>query len=197
MNGKYLLFQLFFMISVIINLFLEEHLYLKILLIVLLLLYGLLILPEFIYNKEKFLFTSTGFMILSILFLIAGYTINITYMIILSCMLVAFLYFSKMLFNTTYGEVIISTPKTTQVKIKDVFYNLNKIYTIETTKKPALKSLVLLKLDTKLPRKPIEIIKILCDNSKNSAETSKTQKTRAKRIIRKKNTSISKKKKKK
>lgn len=197
MNSKYLLFQLFFLISVFVNLFIQKNLYLKILLIVLLLFYGLLILPEFEYNKNKFFFTAIGFIVLSILFLIAGYTINTPYMIILSCVLVAFLYASKSIFDNTYGKVLISTAKTVQVKIQDVFYNLNRIYIVETTKKPAINSIVLLKLDSKIPRKPIGVIKVLCDNSKKPVETSKIQKTRAKRIIRKKNTSISKKKKKK
>jgi len=197
MNGKYLLFQLFFIVSVFINLFIVHNLFLKILLIFLLFLYGLLILPEFKHNRSKFVFIACSFIILSILFLIAGYFVNTIYLAILSCILIAFWYFSKTIFNTTYGEVVISTSKSIQVKIKDIFYNYNKIYTIDTTIKPKLKSLVLIKLDNSIFRKPISIIDVICDNEEITEKSSKTQKITKKQIKTRKNTNISRKKKKK
>lgn len=197
MNSKYLLFQLFFIASIFVSLFIQKNLFLKILLVCLLFLYGLLILPDFVYNKNKFLFIGTGFVILAVLFVIAGYVTNINYLIALCCILVAFFYSSRVLFNTTYGEVIITAPKNVQVRILDVFHRQGKIYIIETTKKYPLKSIVSIKLTTSISRKPIEIIEILCDNSKTLLGTSKTQKKPKKVIRTRKNTSISRKKKKK
>jgi glucan phosphoethanolaminetransferase (alkaline phosphatase superfamily) len=171
-----------------------HNLFLKILLICLLFLFGLLILPEFEYNRTKFFFNGIGFLVLSVLFLIAGYLTSLTYMIILTCILVAFLYCSKILFNTTFGEVIFSTQKTAQVKILDPFHNLNKIYTIETTKKLNHKAIVSLKLDNTIFRKPIAVIDVICDNSKILPKVAKLQKIKPKQIKARKNTSISKKK---
>lgn len=197
MNSKYLLFQMFFIASIFVSLFIQKNMFLKVLLVCLLFLYGLLILPEFVYNRNKFLFIGSGFIILAILFVIAGYFPNINYMIILSCVLVAFFYSSRVLFNTTYGEVIITAPRSVQVRILDVFHRLGKIYTIETTKKYSLKSIVSIRLATSISRKPTDIIEILCDNSKTLLGTSKTQKKPKKVIRTRKNTSISRKKKKK
>jgi len=194
MNGKYLLFQLFFLISVFVNLFVDKNLFLKVLLICLLFLFGLLILPEFVYNRDKFFFNAIGFIVLSILFLIAGYLTSITYMIILTCMLVLFLYSSKILFNTTFGEVILSTTKVVQIKILDPFHNLNKIYSIDTTKKFNSKAIVSLKLDNTIFRKPTSVISVLCDSSKIEPKVAKLQKIKPKQIKTRKNTSISKKK---
>lgn len=197
MNSKYLLFQMFFLTSISVSLFIQNNLFLKILLVCLLFLYGLLILPEFVYNKNKFLFIGSGFVVLAVLFLIAGYITNINYMIALSCILVAFFYSSKVLFDTTYGEVIITTPNNVQVRILDDFYRPRKIYTIDTKKKYPLKAIVSIKLTASIFRKPKEIIEILCDNSKTELETSKIQKKPKKAIRTRKNTNISKKKKKK
>lgn len=196
MNAKYLLFQMFFLTSVFVNLFVQKNLFLKILLTVLLFLYGLLILPEFKYNKNKFLFTGVGFIVISILFLISGYIASANYLVIVFCVLVAFLYSSKVIFNTTYGEVIITSPKNIQVRILDVLYKYNKIYTIESTKKIPLNSLVSLKLGLSLPRKPISVIAIICNNSKTLQKTTNIQKKSKKAIKTRKNTNISKKKKK-
>ncbi len=195
MHGKYLLFQLFFIISVFVNLFVNDNLFLKILLVFLLFLFGLLILPEFQHNKNKFLFTGIGFVILSILFLFAGYFINLTYIIVLTCILVVFFYCSKVLFSTSYGEVIFSTDRTAQIKIKDVFYNLNKIYSIETSKKIASGSIVSICLDNSILRKPTKIIDVICESTTTIPKTSKTQKIPKKAIKTRKNTKISKKKK--
>ncbi|HOZ35858.1 MAG TPA: hypothetical protein PLK55_02645 [archaeon] len=197
MNSKYLLFQLFFIASIFVSLFIQKNLFLKVLLVCLLFLYGLLILPEFVYNRNKFLFIGSGFIILAILFLVVGYITNINYMIILSCVLVAFFYSSRVLFSTTYGEVIITSPRNIQVRILDVFHRPGKIYTIETTKKYPLKSIVSIRLATSISRKPTEIIELLCDNSKTLLETSKIQKKPKKVIKTRKDTNISRKKKKK
>lgn len=143
------------------------------------------------------MFIGSGFTILAILFVIAGYSTNINYMIVLSCILVAFFYSSRVLFDTTFGEVIITTPKNVQVRILDDFYRPGKIYTIDTKKKYPLKSIVSIRLVQSISRKPKEVIGILCDNSKTDFKTSKTQKKPKKVIKTRKTTNISRKKKKK
>jgi len=161
MNTKYLLLQGLLLTSVLVNLFIDANLFFKILLICLLFLYGLLILTEFKYNRERYLFSASGFVIISILFLIARYTTGTTFIVFLFCFLVLFIYLSRVLFSRTFGVVLESNSKETKVKIKDEFFSFGKVFNIKSTTKFAKDSLVLIELDKTVFRKPFKIIKKL------------------------------------
>jgi len=161
MNTKYLLLQLFLLISVFVNLFIDKNLFLKVLLLLLLFLYGLLILTDFKHNRERYLFSATGYVVISLLFLFVRYIPGTTYVLFLSCLLVIFIYLSRVLFASTYGIVIESTNRYAIVKIKDDLYNYGQKHTIKTTKKYIVGSIVLIGLDRSILRKPKEIIRVL------------------------------------
>ena len=161
MNTKYLLLQGLLLTSVLVNLFIDANLFFKILLICLLFLYGLLILPEFKYNRERYLFSASGFVIISILFLIARYTTGTTFIVFLFCFLVLFIYLSRVLFSRTFGVVLESNTKETKVKIRDEFFSFGKVFNIKSTTKFAKGALVLIELDKTVFRKPFKVIKQL------------------------------------
>jgi len=161
MNTKYLLLQGLLLTSVLVNLFIDANLFFKILLICLLFLYGLLILTEFKYNRERYLFSASGFVIISILFLIARYTTGTTFIVFLFCFLVLFIYLSRVLFSRTFGVVLESNTKETKVKIRDEFFSFGKVFKIKSTTKFAKGALVLIELDKTVFRKPFKVIKQL------------------------------------
>lgn len=161
MNTKYLLLQGLLLTSVLVNLFIDANLFFKILLICLLFLYGLLILTEFKYNRERYLFSASGFVIISILFLIARYTTGTTFIVFLFCFLVLFIYLSRVLFSRTFGVVLESNTKETKVKIRDEFFSFGKTYLVKSSTKFAKGALVLIELDKTVFRKPFKVIKQL------------------------------------
>lgn len=186
MNYKYLLLQFFFFSSVFVNLFIDKNIFLKVLLICLLFFYGLLILPEFKHNRERFVFSYLSFIIISILFIFIRYTKGTTYLVILSCLLVLFMYLSRTLFSTTIGKVLDSTRGYYKIKIIDEFYNYGKIVELKSTKKYAKNSIVLLGLDLSIFRKPTIIIKQLEPKPIKNTKTNKTTKKPTKTNIKKK-----------
>lgn len=184
MNSKYLLLQGFLLTSVFVSLFVDKNLFLKILLIVLLFLYGLLILPEFKYNRERYLFSATGFVIISILFLFVRHTTGTTYILILCCLLVLFVYLSRVMFSKTFGVVLESSTRFTKVKITDELFSYGQKFELRSTKKYTIDSIVLIELDKSVLRKPISIIKqidrepkITKTVIKNNKITKKSKKT--------------------
>lgn len=158
MNKKYLLLQLLLLLSVFVSLFIDGLLYFKILLVILIFLYGLLILPDFKYNREKYLFFAIGFLVIAILFLFVRYVKGITYIVFLCCLLVLFMYLSRVLFFTTFGVVLESFKNYTKVKICDEFYDYNKIIDVRSFENYSKDSMVLISLSTSVFKKPIKIL---------------------------------------
>lgn len=158
MNKKYLLLQLLLLLSVFVSLFIDGLLYFKILLVILIFLYGLLILPDFKYNREKYLFFAIGFLVIAILFLFVRYVKGTTYIVFLCCLLVLFMYLSRVLFFTTFGVVLESFKNYTKVKICDEFYDYNKIIDVRSFENYSKDSMVLISLSTSVFKKPIKIL---------------------------------------
>ncbi len=186
MNSKYLLLQALLLISVFVNLFIDKNLFLKILLVILLFLYGLLILPEFKCNRERYLFSATGFVVIAILFLFVKYTTGTTYVLVLSCLLVGFMYLSRVLFSKTFGVVLESSTRFTKVKIADELFSYGRKYELRSSKKYPVDSLVLIELDKSVLRKPISIIKQIDKDSKKPLKNNKITKKPKKTIKKKK-----------
>jgi len=186
MNTKYLLLQGILLTSVFVSLFVDKNLFLKVLLIILLFLYGLLILTDFKYNRERYLFSATGFVVIAILFLFVRYTTGTTYVLILSCLLVGFMYLSRVLFSTTFGVVLESSNRFIKVKVTDELFSYGRKYEIKSSKKYPVDSLVLIELDKSVLRKPISIIKEIDKDSKKPVKNNKITKKPKKTINKKK-----------
>ncbi|HRT02508.1 MAG TPA: hypothetical protein P5513_01020 [Candidatus Diapherotrites archaeon] len=168
MIDKDLLFiEILFLINVFIILFVKKNLYMKILFVILLFLFILLRKENYVYNKNKYLYITYGLIIILILFILTEYIKNIYYIVFVICSIIIYYYLSKILFNTTYGEVITNTKGQVQIKILDSFYKLNKIYTLPTTKTLKEKQLVLIELSkSPINKKPIKIIKVIKNERK-------------------------------
>ena len=176
------------LISVFVNLFIDNSLFLKILLVILLFLYGLLILTDFKHNRERYLFSATSFVVIAILFIFVRYTTSTTYIIILSCILVLFMYLSRVLFSTTFGMVIENSSKFTKIKIVDELFSYGRKVEVRATKKYSIGSMVLIELDKSILRRPIKIIKQLEDEEaiKKPAKILKITKKPVKTVKKKK-----------
>ncbi len=184
MNMKYLLLQGLLLVSVVVNLFIPKNLFLKLLLIALLFLYGLLILQEFKYNRDRYLFSASSFVVIAILFLLVEYIHSDTYLIILVCLLVAFMYLSRTLFSKTFGEVLESNGKLVKVKITDELFSYGKKYQIRSAKPYKPGTLVLIGLDKTFLRKPVSIIKELSHVKEKAKSQEKVSKnTKKPRIV--------------
>jgi len=181
---KYLLLQGLLLVSVVVNLFIPKNLFLKLLLIALLFLYGLLILEEFKYNRDRYLFSASSFVVIAILFLLVGYIHSDTYLIILVCLLVAFMYLSRTLFSKTFGEVLESNGKLVKVKITDELFSYGRKYQINCAKPYKPGTLVLIGLDKTFLRKPVSIIKELSHvKEKAKSQEKVSKKTKKPRIV--------------
>jgi hypothetical protein len=145
-DKKFFILEIIFFASIIANLLLSNNLYLKILLIALYILFFIMYVPEYIYNKSKFIFINISLIICMILFLILKYITSLNYIVFVVCYLVLFLYLSKVLFKTTYGEVISSKKGVLSIKLLDIFYNHNKIIELKSKKVCKKGDLILLNL---------------------------------------------------
>lgn len=161
MISKDLLYiQIFFLFSLIVNLFIDGLLFLKILLIILLLLFIIKSKDSFVYNRQKYNFFCYGLLFFCVLFLLTNYLTSSYFYTFLFCVLILFIYLFKVLFNTSYGEVISYKDGFIEVKVLDAFYKSKVIFF--KSKKLLTGSIVVFSL-TKFPfaKKPVDIIDVV------------------------------------
>lgn len=160
-NKDLLYIQIFFMFSIIINLFISGLLFLKILLILLLFLFILKSKDSFVYNRAKYDYFSYGLLLFSILFLLSNYITSPHFFTALFCILILFIYLFKVLFNTSYGEVIKNHENgMVEIKVLDPFFKTKNV--VLKNKKLLTGSIVVFSL-TKFPlaKKPVQIIDVV------------------------------------
>jgi hypothetical protein len=166
MDKNFILLEFLFFASVLANLLLKNNLYLKILLIVLYTLFFIKLLPTYKLNKNKYIFVNINFIIILILFIIIGYFKTFEMTLIVGCYLILFLYLSRVIFNTTFGVVVLKDGYNISVELKDVFYKFKKRIILKSKKKMVVGSKVIIKLSNfPLFKKPISILKVI-DESK-------------------------------
>jgi len=160
MDKNLLYLEIIFICGLIVNLFIDKNLFLKILIIIMLFLFVIKEKDNYIYNLDKYLYVSYGFIAILILLMFVEYFPNIYFIVIIMCAVVLYLYLFKALFNRTYGVIVSCTTKHAKVKITDSFFKSRKIHTIPTKKKYIKDKIVLIEL-SKFPinKKPIRIIK--------------------------------------
>ncbi|MFH0906028.1 MAG: hypothetical protein V1824_01675 [archaeon] len=134
MDKNLLLFEFVFIVSIIANLFLENNLSLKILLIVLMLFLILKSKDDYIFNKSKFLYISFGLVSFSILFIFLGYFRNIYLVAVAVSLISVFWYIDKVRYNISYGKIISASKKEIEIKILDSFYKPNQLIRISASK---------------------------------------------------------------
>ena len=193
MISKDLLYiQIFFLFSLIVNLFTEGLLFLKILLIFLLLLFIIKSKDSFVYNRQKYNFFSYGLLFFSILFLLTNYLTSSYFYTFLFCVLILYIYLFKVLFNSSYGEVISNKNGFIEVKVLDAFY---KSKTLSFKHKTLLTGSIVVFSLTRFPlrKKPIAIIDVVPpydpkpkkQSTKSSPVKQAAKKTPKKQIVKK------------
>jgi len=162
MDKDLLFIEFIFFLSLIINVFIQNHLSVKLLFIVLLFLYILKSKPNYVYNKSKFLFVSYGLVVFSVLFLLLNYITSFYFILFMFCLLVLFLYLKYILFRFSYGVVVKKNNQQITINIKDAFYR-KKITTLNTRKQVKKGDVVIFSLKNlflqKSSQKVISIIK--------------------------------------
>jgi hypothetical protein len=162
MNKDLLIIEMIFVGFLLINVFIKNHLSIKLLFIALLFFYILKAKPDFVYNKSKFNFISYGLLIFSVLFLLLNYITSLLYVTILFCFLVLFVYLKYVLFRYSFGTVIKKNKQLITIKVEDPFYNKKTIELI-TRKSVTKNDIVIFSLKNiflqKSKQKVISIIK--------------------------------------
>ncbi len=162
MDKDLLVIEIVFLCSLLVNVFINNHLSIKLLLSVLLFFYILKSKPNYIYNQKKFLFISYGLLTLSVLFLLLGYFSSFTYVVFMFSALVLFLYLKYVLFRYSYGTIIKKNKQKIYLNIEDAFYRKKKVV-LTTRRKANIGDVVIFSLDNvflqKKQKKVISIIK--------------------------------------
>lgn len=162
MDRHLIYLQIFFLLAVIVNLFIKEQLFLKILLLLLVFLFFFKEIPAYTYNKAKYLYVGIGFCLILLLFILTEYILHIYFLVFFMCFIVLYIYFYKVWFNTTYGEVIKCENNKIYFKINDPFYKSKKEYSLNYNKKVPIGSTVIVELSRLFSsKKPISIKKII------------------------------------
>ncbi len=146
MDKDLLIIEIIFIAFLLVNAFIENNLSIKILFIFLLFFYILKSKPNYVYNKSKFLFIAYSLVIFSILFLLSNYITSFTFVVVIFCLLVLFLYLKYVLFRYSYGIVIKKLKNKIVVKIEDSFYKNNKTVELITKKAVTKNDIVIFSL---------------------------------------------------
>ena len=158
---KHLLYlEIIFLFGVIINILVEDYLFLKILFIFLLFLFVIKEKEQYNLVLSKYYYVGFGLCGILVLFIVSSFINNIYFLTIFICLVVIYFYLYKVLFNISYGVVVSSTSSKVNLRITDSFYKSKKIYTLPSKKKYLENTLLLVKLSNfPINKKPIEIIK--------------------------------------
>ncbi len=162
MDKHILYLEIIFLASIVVNLIVPGMLFLKILLMLLTFLFFYKELESYPYIKNKYVYIGIGFTSILLLFIIADYITHIYFLVFFMCLVVAYLYLFKILFNETYGVVVKSTDKEVTFKLEDPFFLSKKEYSLKYSRKVAVGSTVIIQLSTFfINKKPIKIKKII------------------------------------
>ncbi len=162
MDKNLLYLQILFMFAVIVNIFVQNKLFLNILLVLLVFLFFFKEVDNYVYNRNKYMYVGIGFSTILVLFILTEYITHIYFLVFFMCGVVLYLYLYKVLFNTSYGTVIKSTTTSITFKIEDSFFKSKKEHTLKYSKKVPIGSTVLVELSKSIvSKKPIKVKKII------------------------------------
>lgn len=156
--------QIIFMASLLLILIVKKQIFLKILLVLLTFLFYFKEIEAYPYIKQKYNYVGIGFTAILGVFIFLEFFSSIHFLTIFMCLIVAYFYLYKVLFNTSYGVVLKSTQTTATIRLTDPFIRSKKEYVLKTKTKLAKDTLVIVELSSFfINKKPIKIKKIISE----------------------------------
>ena len=156
--------EILFLCGLIVNLFIEKKLYLKILFIILLTLFFFKEKNEFILIKSKYLYFGYGLIGMLVLSLLLNYVTHIYFITFSICLVVLYFYLYKIIFRKTIGKVTKVKNNQIYFKIIDPFYKSKKEFNLFSRKKIIKEDTILVEQSKFLIKKPIKILEVVKNN---------------------------------